>query len=133
MPSIANYLMGQDQNDIRFQSLTQSFKGYQARKGYCEITFTTDQAVNPGATMGLGGELFERLPLIIWLDREKCKEVEALPVPDGMSGEHYMDLRLAEQALQQVRNSGVSAKLEPQNVQVLMDAHHVLQQLLGDS
>lgn len=133
MPSIANYLMGQDQNDIRFQALEQAFKGFQARKDHSEITFTTDQKVNPGAAMGLGGHLFERIPLIVWLDREKCKEVDALPVPDGMSDDHYMDLRLAEQALQQARNGGAAAKLDPQNLQVLMDAHHVLQQLLGDS
>lgn len=133
MPSIANYVAGQDQDNLLFQKLEESLKGFNARKGHYEVTFVTDQVPNGLAIATGRGQMFEKLPILLWLDREKCRAVDALPKPASLSADHYMDLRLAEQALQQARNSGAAAKLEPQNLQVLMDAHHVLQQLLGDS
>jgi hypothetical protein len=132
MPSIANYLMGQNQEDIRFQSLEQSFKGFQARKGYSEITFTTDQKVNPGASLGMGGHLFERLPLVLWLDRAKCKEVDALLQPADMKDDHYMDLRLALQGLAQVRDGGAMATLTEQQQAALTAARDTLASLFGE-
>ena len=131
MPSIANYLLGQDQQDIRFQALEQAFKGFQARKNHSEITFTTDQKVNPGAALGRGGHLFERLPIILWLDRDKCKEVDALPKPADMNNDHYMDLRLALQSLVQVRDGGALATLTSDQQEALTAAYHVLDKVLG--
>lgn len=111
MPSIANYVAAQDQDNMLFQKLEESLKGFQARKGHYEVTFLTDQAPNGMAIATGRGQMFEKLPILLWLDRQKCQAVDSMPKPASLSNDHYMDLLLVEQALRQARLAGALAEL----------------------
>jgi len=133
MPSIANYVAGQDQDNMLFQKLEESLKGFQARKGHYEVTFLTDQAPNGMAIATGRGQMFEKLPILLWLDRQKCQAVDSLPKPASLSNDHYMDLRLAEQALQQARNSGAISALDTGAQVELAAAIQTLEKILEGS
>lgn len=133
MPSIANYLLGQGAEGVPFQALEQCFKSFQARKRYNEITFTTEEKVNGAALLGRGGHVFDKLPLIIWLDRAKVEAVGQLHQPSVavISDDHYMDLLAAKQALDLVRIGGALRKLNETEQEALSVAFHTLDKFLS--
>lgn len=133
MPSIANYVAGQDQDNMLFQKLEESLKGFQARKGHYEVTFLTDQAPNGMAIATGRGQMFEKLPILLWLDRQKCQAVDSMPKPASLSNDHYMDLRLAHQALELVRSGKALGNFTDSEQEALAAAYHVLDKRLGDS
>jgi hypothetical protein len=54
---------------VQFQNLDQCTKSLNMNKGHTTITFGTEQPINLDGTVKLG--------LVVWLDREKVKQIVA--------------------------------------------------------
>lgn len=59
---------------VQFQNLDQSASDLNMNKNVTKITFHTDQRIGPNGT--------DKLGLVIWLDRERVKEILATATGD---------------------------------------------------
>ena len=110
MTTVANYLMAEGLGKVQYQVLDQCFKGFQSRKGYSEVTFTTNASIN-GLAAVQGGQVFDKCGILFWLDRKVMEKANKLPDAAGVQHNHGADLLLVMQALEAARQSGALAEL----------------------
>jgi len=132
MPVSIQNLILLDPESLQFNPLDQCMLSFNARtkKGYNEVSFGTEaQLDNPA--MLQGQMRMEKLGLVVWLDRDKAKELLASETPEGMDAEHEAPLRSLHFALKEaLRVNANDALLPGVDLNPLMDN---LDQLFGEA
>jgi hypothetical protein len=88
-----------------YQPLDSCMKEFNARKGYNEVTFTTEAKLDNAAVFH-GQMKMEKLGLIIWLERSKVSAFMAQVPPANVPDEQVGPLRSLHQALAEVLKTG---------------------------
>ena len=132
MPVSLQNLILLDHKGVRFNPLDQCMLSFNARtkKGYNEVSFSTDAKLDNRAMLQ-GQMRMEKLGLVVWLDRDKVRELLASKTPEGMDVEHEGPLRSLHFALKEaLRVSANKALLPGVDLNPLMDN---LDQLFGEA
>lgn len=119
-----------DHEGTVLQPLDQCISGYKSRKGYNEMTFTTEMNIDSASVLR-GGMRPEKMGLVVWMDRAKAEGLLKQKTPAGMKEEHAGPLRSLMFALQEVQACGADeALLWGVDTNIVLDN---LLQLFGDS
>lgn len=107
--SIQNMVL-MDHEGTLVQPLDQCISGYQSRKGYNELTFTSEMNID-SAAMLCGLLRPEKMAFVVWMDRQKAQDMLEQKTPAGMKPEHEGPLRSLMLALQEVQACGATEAL----------------------
>lgn len=100
-----------DHDGTVLQPLDQCISAYKTRRGYNEMTFTTEMTID-NASVLRGGMKPEKLGLVVWMDRDKATTLLKQKTPAGMNPDHEGPLRSLHMALTEVLRVGGDAALE---------------------
>lgn len=107
--SIQNMVLMDHQGTL-VQPLDQCISGFQSRKGYNELTFTSEMNIDSAAM--LCGQLRpEKMAFIVWMDRQKAQDMLDQKTPAGMNPDHEGPLRSLMLAIQHVKATGADKSL----------------------
>lgn len=110
-----------DHEGTVLQPLDGCMSAYNTRRGYNEITFTTEMTIDSASVLR-GGMQMEKMALIVWMDRAKAKAMLAQKTPTGMVEDHAGPLRSLMLALQEVAAVGATDAVSPDiDLQSLLD------------
>ncbi|QBJ04513.1 hypothetical protein HOV23_gp060 [Pseudomonas phage Lana] len=113
-----------DHEGTVLQPLDQCLSDYRTRKGYNEMTFTTEMTIDSASVLR-GGMRPEKFGLVIWMDRDKATALLGQKTPSGMQEEHAGPLRSLMLALQHVQAVGAAESISPN-----IDLNSLLDRLL---
>lgn len=108
--SIQNMVLMDHQGTL-VQPLDHCISGFQSRKGYNELTFTSEMNIDSAAM--LCGQLRpEKMAFVVWMDRQKAQDLLEQKTPAGMNPDHEGPLRSLHMALAEVLRVGGDAALD---------------------
>lgn len=99
-----------DHEGTVLQPLDLCISGYKSRKGYNEMTFTTEMNIDSASVLR-GGMRPKKMGLVVWMDRQKAQDLLDQKTPAGMNPEHESPLRSLMLALQHVVATGADKSL----------------------
>lgn len=87
--SLTNLFNKIGSNKLEFHTLDQVFIEFQQRKGYNEVSFSTQEKLNPQAVLLGSGPPMEKACFIVWFDRAHLEALRKAKTPENL--ELYKD------------------------------------------
>lgn len=105
--SITNLFNKIGDDTLTFHTLDQVFVEFKQRKGYNEVSFSTQEKLNPQAVLLGNGPPMEKACFIVWFDRAHLDALRGAKIPDNLQlyKESEADLRNLFLALKAVAGS----------------------------